>query len=78
MNMETIPVTPKGVEKLITQLNKIHKGINASAEYKNGVWILDIAGQIHIAERILEAIKYLQGVKLGIKIMKNMDATTIK
>lgn len=69
--METISVTRKGVEKLVSQLNEMSEGPNASAEYKNGLWIIAIAGlKMHYATTILEAIQYIQGVMAGIKFME--------
>lgn len=68
--METMSVSKKGVEALIIQLNEMHEDINASAEYKNGMWRIDIVGQFHYTTTILEAIKFLQGVMVGIKVVK--------
>lgn len=68
--METISVTRKGVEKLVSQLNEMSEGLNASAEYKNGLWIIDIAERLHYTPTTLEAIKYLQGVMVGLSIIK--------
>jgi hypothetical protein len=68
--METISVTRKGVEKLVGQLNKMSEGLSASVEYKNTLWIIDVAGQMHYTTTILEAIQYIQGVMAGIKFMK--------
>lgn len=68
--METISVTRKGVEKLINQLNEITEGLNVSAEYKNSLWIINIAERLHYAPTTLEAIQYLQGVMVGLSIIK--------
>lgn len=68
--METISVTRKGVEKLINQLNEITEGLNVSAEYKNSLWIINIAERLHYAPTTLEAIQYLQGAMVGLSIIK--------
>lgn len=68
--METISVTRKGVEKLVSQINEMSGELNASAEYKNSLWIIDIAERLHYAPTTLEAIQYLQGVMVGLSIIK--------
>jgi predicted transcriptional regulator len=68
MNMELISITRKGVEKLINQLNELHEGLNASVEYKSHI-VLHVAGKVYYTTSILEAITYLQGVKLGLEFM---------
>lgn len=66
--MELISITRKGVEKLINQLNELHEGLNASVEYNSHI-VLHVAGKVYYTTSILEAITYLQGVKLGLEFM---------
>ena len=70
--MEMISVTRNGVKKLVSQLNEMQEGLNATMEIKNGLLILDIAGKLHCSETLLEGIKYIQGVMRGIEIMNQI------
>ena len=63
-------MTREGVKQLVRQLNETHEGIDATMEIKDGLLILDIAGEPNRFETILEGIMYLRGVIRGLEIMK--------
>lgn len=68
--METISVTRKGIELLISQINELHPRAMASAELLNGIWIIGIVGgRIRCFHSTIEAIQFLRGVIYGIGLM---------
>lgn len=79
--MDVISVTRKGVERLVDEVNKLYGGELIVAEHGPEAaanrfkyskvpaasgWFICIGGRLHHLPTTLEAIRFLQGVKVSI------------
>lgn len=66
-----VAVSTKGVENLVKQINAVYGKVIVTAELHSDGWFILVGeNPIKNIENASEAVRYLEGVKHGIELMK--------
>lgn len=67
----SVAVSTKGVENLVKQINAVYGKVIVTAELHSDGWFILVGeNPIKNIENASEAVRYLEGVKHGIELMK--------